>query len=153
MELMRPSGDGYDEHVRSLAGACAFCRMAEHLDIERLAAWTWVYAAFPYRRYHTLLVPKRHVTRFSELRSEELSELVEAVALAEERYLAAGIVGEPPAAGGHLVLSWRLRAAFDPTKQSVQHLHLHLYPRPDGQHDVDLEEDAWDFDTGLLRRG
>jgi diadenosine tetraphosphate (Ap4A) HIT family hydrolase len=142
MQPAKPAADGYAEHVADLSGACAFCSMSADLGIGDYPLWKWVFAAFPYRKYHTLLVPKRHVENFGELDAAELAELSSLVTRLES-----GVVGEKPALGGHLVFSWRHRVAFDPSKVSLKHLHLHAYPRPDGQGDVDKEEGAWDVDV------
>jgi diadenosine tetraphosphate (Ap4A) HIT family hydrolase len=150
MELLRPAADGYDRHVAELNGACAFCAMSADLDVGEYPLWKWVFAAFPYRKYHTLLVPKRHVEDFSELTPEELAGLSELTSRVERAYRESGIVGEKPALGGHLVFSWRHRVALDPAKVSLRHLHLHAYPRPDGQGDVDREEGAWDVDVRVF---
>lgn len=151
MGVRLPARDGYDRFVEELDGACAFCTMTSNLDIRKFAAWTWVYAAFPYRRFHTLLVPTRHVERLSELTPDEMAGLQEAQAYAEDAYASAGIVGDEGIEGGHLLSFWRYRVAHDPMKQSVRHLHLHICPFPTGAEDVQAQEDPERFDLGLLR--
>lgn len=82
----------YDKHSLELSGACAFCASSQKLVIKEYTHWTWVFAAFPYRKFHTLLVPKRHITRLTELHPEELDEMQKILGAVEAQYLASNLV-------------------------------------------------------------
>ena len=80
MKITKPlPREEYKKHLKDLNGGCAFCIMSPELTINEYSFWNWVFAAFPYRKYHTLLISKRHVVRFSELKKEELKHIVKTV--------------------------------------------------------------------------
>lgn len=54
----------YRKHIDALVGGCAFCADQEDFVIKKYTHWDWVFAAFPYRKYHTMLVPSRHIVNF-----------------------------------------------------------------------------------------
>jgi diadenosine tetraphosphate (Ap4A) HIT family hydrolase len=82
----------YRKHIDSLAGSCAFCADQEGLIIKKFIHWDWVFAAFPYRKYHTILVPRRHIINFFDLEESELLEFILIIKEVEDVYKKSGIV-------------------------------------------------------------
>ncbi|MFZ3043518.1 MAG: HIT domain-containing protein [Minisyncoccia bacterium] len=152
MEITRPlPREEYREHLDELGGQCAFCATPAALNIREYPNWIFAYAAFPYRKYHTLLISKRHVVHFSELSPEELVELAKIIQDIEELYKASGVIGAQSDLGNQMYYSWRSRYKLDAEKKSVFHFHLHIYPEFSTNHDVVLEDDAWDIDMNRLK--
>jgi ATP adenylyltransferase len=102
--------------------SCPFCEPpAGSAFLEtRLARGLW--DGFPVSPGHALIVPRRHIARWSDATEDERHELTAAIAevqrIIEEQHQPAGFnVGfnDGPAAG-----------------QTVGHLHIHVIPRYDG---------------------
>ncbi len=94
-------------------------------------------------------MPKRHITRLTELHPEELDEMQKILGAVEAQYLASNLVHTTSPYGDQLLYSWRSR--FDDSiKESVAHLHLHIYPRFETGNDISVDDDAADFDMGDL---
>lgn len=118
----------YKEYLKKLDGKCAFCIQQKELEIKKFKHWTWSFSGFPYRKYHTLLISKRHITKFFELEPEELLELKTITKYIERRYRETGIFSDRSKVGNQLFSSWRSR--YDDTmKKSVEHFHLHFYAK------------------------
>lgn len=142
----------YQSHLNKLDGACAFCSMGVALNIREYELWTWVYAAFPYRKYHTLVVPKRHIVTFSDLDQAELAELKVVLKGAATVYAETGLVKEGSLFGDQLYLSWRERGVTESnTKRSVSHFHIHLYPKFAAEAEVELDQHASEIDMTLMQ--
>jgi diadenosine tetraphosphate (Ap4A) HIT family hydrolase len=135
----------YKEYITDLKGKCVFCRKEEPLLIKELKYWRWMFAAFPYRKYHTLIVVKRHVIKFSDLNIEELLELKEILVFIESHYKKKNIVSEESQFGEQLFFSWRSRYN-DEVKKSVSHLHLHIYPKFTEETNEVIGEDSHKID-------
>ncbi len=136
----------YAKHLKSLKGVCAFCSDRDSLLIKKFRHWGWYFAAFPYRKYHTLLVSKRHVTEFTELRAAELSELKLAIKHIETHYRAKGIVSASSRFGDQFFFAWRSR--YDGrAKPSLAHFHLHIYPKFASEtNDKMVQRGSWKID-------
>lgn len=114
----RPTGD---LHV----AGCLFCSLADGQDRPILVEDERFFAVedqFPVNPGHTLLIPKRHVSRFTELGDEELLSFgrvlkdAEKILAAQQRIDGFNIgINEGEAAG-----------------QTIEHLHVHLIPRYKG---------------------
>jgi bis(5'-adenosyl)-triphosphatase len=80
---------------------------------------------------HSLIVPKRHVERVSNLRDGELIDLVRTARHVSDRFIAAlGSTG----------VDWALQDGYD-AGQTVPHVHLHVIPRSAG--DLGREPGNW----------
>ncbi len=108
---------------------CIFCHKpkegndAENLILFRSKTCFVIMNRFPYNNGHLLIVPFRHVSKLTELNSEETSDLFETVKLCEEivenLYNCDGInIG--------MNLGKAAGAGID------DHLHVHLLPRWNG---------------------
>lgn len=118
---------------------CIFCGIAHgrlpasvvHEDTD----WMAVMDIHPIRRGHVLLIPRRHVSRLSELSSSEQQRLF----LLADRILKAQEASGHAAGGSNLLLNDGVAA-----NQHIPHLHLHCIPRRRG--------DTLGFGVRLLAR-
>lgn len=118
-----------------MQSSCIFCKMVSEPSRvpHRIAESDHAFAFLdfsPIRRGHTLVIPKRHATDLSDVRSEDylaMMSLARQVAQRLRRHL--GTTGE------------NLLVASGPgSEQSVFHLHVHIIPRlPDD----DLRWNDW----------
>lgn len=140
----------YKEHLENLKGKCAFCNMDKDLNIFETENWIWAYSAFPYRKFNTLLISKRHLSKFNELNELEVRELQELTLKIEEIYKEKKIIGKSTAHGDQLFYAWRSRSE-NSMKESVAHFHLHIYPKFSSEDDTPQQDDAWDIDIETLK--
>jgi ATP adenylyltransferase len=109
------------------ASACIFCdalAAADHpLIVHRGASGFVILNKYPYNNGHVMVVPYRHAARLADLNGPELHELIELTQAAEgvlqQVYQPHGLnvglnLGKPAGAG------------------VLDHLHVHLVPRWDG---------------------
>jgi diadenosine tetraphosphate (Ap4A) HIT family hydrolase len=105
---------------------CLFCDRARHTVLGETATWYVRLDAFPANPGHVEIVTKRHVESFFDMDDEESAEMYGALVYARD--LVQANFSGPDA--------WTIgvndgRAAG----RSIDHLHIHLIPRHDG--DVD----------------
>jgi diadenosine tetraphosphate (Ap4A) HIT family hydrolase len=144
----------YEKHLEHLAGECAFCKMSPELNIREYKSWTWTFAAFPYRKYHTLIIPRRHILSFSQLNPDEINELQTIIEDIEADYQESGIVGKHSEFGDQLLTLWRFRTKNEnEKKKSVAHFHMHVYPKFAKEVDSELDENASEIDISKLKKG
>jgi diadenosine tetraphosphate (Ap4A) HIT family hydrolase len=104
---------------------CLFCSLADGRDRTILVEDERFFAVedqFPVNPGHTLLIPKRHVSRFTELRDEELLSFSHVLKDAE-KILAA----QQDIDGFNIGINEGEAAG-----QTIEHLHIHLIPRYKG---------------------
>lgn len=108
------------------AMSCLFCSIAAgKIPAERVLENAHAFAFLdiqPLARGHTLVVPKRHAVRVEELAAEDVAALFDLAKRCARR------LGEGLGAAG---VTWGIndgRAAG----QEVQHVHVHLVPRHEG---------------------
>lgn len=151
MDIEKPSSrKEYGKHLTDLDGKCAFCGNNEKLTLKKFKHWTWVFSAFPYKKHHTLLIPKRHITRLSELNLEELNEFTAILAEIEMSYRHSKIIDKVSLNGDQMFFSWRSRHD-DSIKKSVAHFHLHIYPKFATVDDLLLDPEASDYQMDILK--
>lgn len=141
----------YAKHLEQLGDKCAFCEKTDSLDIKEYEHWTLSFAAFPYRKYHTILFSKRHRIQFGEFSAEELAELGEITTEVNEMYAESKIVSKESTFGDQLYFSWRNRTHTEAEKKAVSHFHLHIYPETGKKIAIVLDEEAWIIDMNKLR--
>lgn len=98
---------------------CLFCNLKPERILEETEYWLIVRDGYPVSAGHTLIIPKRHIASFFELKHEEFevlqSVMDKAKKLIDEEFHPDGFnigVNNGKAAG-----------------QTVFHLHIHLIPR------------------------
>lgn len=104
---------------------CEFCRLVVKQDREVIAqnhAFIAVFDKYPVNPGHTLLIATRHISTPFELTAKEAGQLIsiinDAKTVLDERYQPAGY---------NIGINAGIAAG-----QTVDHLHVHLIPRYDG---------------------
>lgn len=141
----------YKKYVTSLGNKCAFCADQGDLIIKRYTHWDWVFAAFPYRKYHTMIVPRRHVVNFFDLEESEIFEFRSVLKEAEDIYKKSGLVSKESLFGDQIYYAWRTRVVVE-GKECVSHFHLHICPKFESETSIVLTDDAWDIDMDYIKR-
>jgi ATP adenylyltransferase len=112
----------YIERADELPG-CIFCAPEEELVVHRGAAAFVLLNKFPYASAHVMVAPARHVGHFGDLTDTEALE-IHRLATAATRAL------ETAYHPHGLNLGWNLGRAAG--AGVVDHVHLHVVPRWDG---------------------
>jgi diadenosine tetraphosphate (Ap4A) HIT family hydrolase len=141
----------YNDWLRTLPKEyCAFCDWKSHqILLHEGRYWLWIMNLAPYWRYHTLLIPKRHVREFSELDVPEVGELVEVYSHAVSRFRRARLSRSDDSIVEKFVFFWRLRdnpMDFASGNQRPDHFHIHFVPDRDQLFDPVLDDDAVSVD-------
>lgn len=98
--------------------SCPFCNADEREVVASSPLAIVIRDGFPVSPGHSLIIPRRHVSKFSELTPQEASEIVELIGVTQNTMSPDGFnVGfNEGVAGG----------------QTVQHFHIHVIPRYTG---------------------
>jgi len=101
---------------------CPFCTLPEARIIDDAQHGVVIRDGFPISKGHTLIIPKRHIGSFFELKPDEQTDLMALLGRAkdvlDQEFAPQGFnigINDGPAAG-----------------QTVPHLHIHLIPRYEG---------------------
>ena len=113
--------DSSQEEV-SYDSECIFCNFERDLLAENALAVA-VYDAFPVTKGHVLVLPKRHVTDYFDLSSEELTACQRLIADTKSRLKAT----DQRISGFNVGINSGKSAG-----QTIDHCHIHLIPRRDG---------------------
>jgi ATP adenylyltransferase len=104
---------------RTLLG-CPFCEMPpERIVTENLLAYV-IHDAFPVTPWHTLLIPKRHVTTYFDLGQAEVNACTRLLHVAKARMEAM----DPSIQGFNIGVN-----DGEVAGQTILHCHLHVIPR------------------------
>ena len=105
---------------------CIFCKIGkEELQFENELAYSSI-DSYPVSKFHSLIVPKRHVQDYFELSAEEVKACHELILITKEKILKEDIT----------VKGFNIGTNSGKTAgQSIMHCHIHLIPRREG--DVD----------------
>jgi len=102
---------------------CIFCKIRkEELQFENELAYS-SYDSYPISKFHSLIVPKRHVQNYFDLNKNEILACNELILKTREK-----ILKDDPAVKGFNVGTNAGKAAG----QSIMHCHIHLIPRREG---------------------
>lgn len=134
---------------------CPFCQRDDYqITLGESLHWSWVMNRAPYWKWHTMFIPKRHVTEISHLSVQEMGELftVYQVAVDTLQKLHSNLPDEEQS--GKFVFFWRFR--WDSSKdahhqKSPDHFHLHLSPDRSGLFDPSLDENAKEIEYFRLQ--
>ncbi len=106
-----------------MTGECIFCKkISEKKFLLENKFWVALEDGFPVSKGHTLLIPKRHVAGFFDLREEEFSSLQEMLSRTKDRLEA---LYKPD--GYNIGVN-----VGEAAGQSVFHVHVHVIPRYTG---------------------
>ena len=146
------SREEYRKYISKLPESnCPFCEIEEDsgLFIKKYRNWSWIFANFPYWKYHTMLVPDRHIKHFHQLNTIELKELSDIFEEVQNIYEENIFTKDFPF-GTQLLMFWRQR--FSSKSKRVGHLHLHISPEFENAWDSILDRDASHIDPNLLKQ-
>ena len=102
---------------------CIFCRTRnEELQFENQLAYSSV-DSYPVSKFHSLIVPKRHVETYFELTNEEIQACNELILRTKEK-----ILKQDSSVKGFNIGTNAGKVAG----QSIMHCHIHLIPRREG---------------------
>ena len=102
---------------------CIFCYIRkEELQFENQLAYSSI-DSYPVSRFHSLIVPKRHVETYFELTNEEIQACNELILKTKEK-----ILKEDSRVEGFNIGTNAGKVAG----QSIMHCHVHLIPRREG---------------------
>tara|TARA_B100002019_G_C20746389_1_gene346360 strand:+ start:59 stop:457 length:399 start_codon:yes stop_codon:yes gene_type:complete len=102
---------------------CIFCKISsEELQFENELAYSSA-DSYPVSKFHSLIVPKRHVQDYFELSAEEVKACHELILKTKEKILNEDIT----------VKGFNIGTNSGKTAgQSIMHCHIHLIPRREG---------------------
>ena len=102
---------------------CIFCKIkTEELQFENQLAYS-SRDSYPVSKFHSLIVPKRHVETYFELTNDEIQACNELILKTKEK-----ILQQDPRVKGFNVGTNAGKVAG----QSIMHCHIHLIPRREG---------------------
>lgn len=147
----------YEEWIRGMEpNYCAFCDWQKNqLLLVEGRAWLWIASRAPYWRYHTMLIPKRHIVEFNELTVIEMGEFVEMYESAVATLRSADLHNPDGSPIKKYIFFWRLRDdPVDHLSGNLRPGHLHVHVTPDRDHLFDplLDEEAVRTDFSPLLR-
>ena len=108
-----------------MSSACAFCSLAPDRLVLTSVHAVVIRDSFPVSPGHTLVIARRHVGSFFDVTDDERAGLLDMLLRARE-----GLEREFHPAGYNIGINDGAAAG-----QTVQHLHIHLIPRYEGDRD------------------
>lgn len=102
---------------------CVFCRLPQTSVIDENDLALAFYDLFPVTKYHTLIIPKRHVADYFDLTPEEIDGMHALLLRQKERVLKE----DASVTGFNIGVN-----VGEDAGQSVFHVHMHLIPRRRG---------------------
>jgi diadenosine tetraphosphate (Ap4A) HIT family hydrolase len=127
---------------------CGFCNLKDEFILKEYEYWIWVYSEFPYWKYNTIVISKKHKVKFADLLPEELSELKTIFIEAENAFVKSGIMPQESSWGMDIL--WRQRVAME-GYETRSHIHIHLCPHQEGLFTSILDPEAHLINTNLLK--
>ena len=102
---------------------CIFCKIKkEELQFENKLAYSSI-DSYPVSKFHSLIVPKRHINNYFELSTDELQACHELILKTKEKILKEDVT----------VKGFNIGTNSGKTAgQSIMHCHIHLIPRREG---------------------
>ena len=119
--------DDYQKWFES-SNSCLLCQPDEQIVLKEYKHWLFIVNRAPYRRYHTMIIPKRHVKHLHRLNYQETITLPKVYQDVMKRYKSTGVKledGEKP--DRYLVMIHASQEGLE-TKERPEHLHIHFLP-------------------------
>ena len=109
--------------MKDLNNHCIFCKIRkEELKFENELAYSST-DSYPVSKFHSLIVPKRHVQNYFELNKEEIHACNELILKTKEQILKQDST----------VKGFNIGTNIGKTAgQTIMHCHIHLIPRREG---------------------
>jgi diadenosine tetraphosphate (Ap4A) HIT family hydrolase len=99
---------------------CIFCGLDSNRIIDQNELSLMIEDAFPVTQYHTLIIPKRHVSDYFDLYQPELNS-IHSMLSARRQFL---LECDPTITGFNVGIN-----AGESAGQTIFHVHVHLIPR------------------------
>ena len=109
--------------MKNLNNPCIFCKIRnDELHFENQLAYSSI-DSYPVSKFHSLIVPKRHVETYFELTKKEIQACNELILKTKEK-----ILKQDSSVKGFNIGTNAGKSAG----QSIMHCHIHLIPRREG---------------------
>ena len=103
--------------------SCPFCELSAEQIIDSNELALVFYDKYPVTMYHTLIIPKRHVSDYFELSKDEVDAIQELLYRQKDRLLSKD----------HTITGFNIGINVGKDAgQSIFHVHMHLIPRRKG---------------------
>ena len=102
---------------------CPFCTLSETKIVDSNEFALVFYDSYPVTKYHTLIIPRRHVADYFELTKEEVDAMQELLYFQKNRLLKS----DTSITGFNIGIN-----VGEDAGQSIFHVHMHLIPRRNG---------------------
>lgn len=145
----------YDKWVKTLSDShCTFCDWKNYqVVLKEFEHWVWIYNLAPYWYWHTMIISKRHFSRFSDMTFKEVGELPSVIDYGEKKMLESKLKRPDGSLIEKVVYFWRFRFnRFDPISGTVRpdHFHIHLTGDKDRLWDPVVDPNAYKCDYKVL---
>ncbi len=133
---------------------CALCN-SEQILLGATANWKWIASSAPYWQYHTMIMPKRHITEIFEISDLEWHELKQLEKLIVRKYKKLRV--KDPVTGvalENVLVFFRQRLNYFNGTSKINNLdHLHLHFTFDREHFLDpiSHKNASMWDINVLK--
>ena len=135
----------YEKWFNAYKGDCMLCDLDKQFILREYKHWLWIVNIAPYWRYHTMVIPRRHILHLSEIRLSEWTEF----RIIYEDVIGAYREAKFKHANGTDIVKYlimiRARDYNLDHSQDIKrpdHLHIHFLPDAIGKLDPLLEEQA-----------
>lgn len=145
----------YDKYLKEIpSGACTFCDPKTQYILKEFNNWIWIANIAPYWRYHTMIIPRRHFEKFTDMTFIEAGELTSVVDYGEKKIIDSRLLRKDGSLVEKVVYFWRHRVNnFDPQSKTYRpsHFHIHLSPDQDRLWDPIVDASANQVDMSVLK--
>lgn len=143
----------YEEFVKTIPeGACLLCEPQKQIVLGDSKHWIWIANISPYWKYHTMLVPKKHINYFSELNQEELLDFQKFHRQLCRHLLSLELTHSDGKKVNQFLTMFRESTDHnDPSYYKTDHLHIHLVPDERGVDRFNIDPTAIDIDVEKLK--
>jgi diadenosine tetraphosphate (Ap4A) HIT family hydrolase len=146
----------YDTWYKTIPeNACTFCDWQKYqIVLKEFEHWVWIANIAPYWKWHTMIIPKRHFEKYSDMTFMEAGELVSVIDYGEKKLLSSNLLRSDGSKVEKVVYFWRFRFnRFDEKSGTIRpaHFHIHLCPDKDHLWDPIIDEDAHLIDLEKLK--
>jgi len=147
------SREEYEEFVKSIpSGHCPLCKVNEQIYLGESEHWVWIANISPYWKYHTMLIPKKHVHYLSELNKDELYDFQQFLKLVSKHLLKLGLKYDNGKKINQFLTMFRESCDNDdPSYYKTDHLHIHMVPDERGVNRFKIDPEAINIDIKKIR--
>lgn len=140
------SREEYERWMQSLpADRCLLCEPHEQIVLGASEFWYWIANVAPYWRYHTMLIPKRHIRDMAHLTLDEFADFQRFEREIVNHLVGLGLQHQDGRSVDQFIMMIRVREKGiqnGSTYKKPEHLHVHLIPDKEGVGRFILNESA-----------